>query len=201
MIIAKQEIREIYIPKIAWKAEGRWHIAEKVKMLKSILDAANPVDPPLKLSIQKEIAVALGLGALDWSVNDRLVEVRMENLLLEAKVDQEKLKRGETIEKKSPEQKLIEQLEKRKEGGVSRTPRDLETEKGISKELGGTRYPFGESKDLPKELYDAMLKGEQLRNEKAEIDLQNSKLENEAITKKVEALREFKKKIKKEKES
>lgn len=163
----------VYVPRVEWKAEGQWLRNDKMKTLKSILDAANPADAPLKLSIEKEMATTMGLGEVDFSVvedllntetKNRLTVSKQNNLLNEAKLEAlEKMKKDGTLtdeimtkllapptEQKPPatqpdQQTLEKRGEKRLEGGVDRTNRDKDGKKGQSKEMGGTRLPYHET--------------------------------------------------------
>lgn len=113
--ISEQEKRPIYIPKIEWRAEGRWHREEKTKQLKSILDAANPADPPLKLAIERELSTVMGLGELDFDIYIELFNIQTEIKLITAKneklVAQAKLEIDEKLQK---EGKLEEAIEARR---------------------------------------------------------------------------------------
>jgi hypothetical protein len=168
--VADQEMLDIYIPKMNWRSEGRWHEEAKVKELSGIMNWANPADAPLKLSLQKELAEVLGLGELDWTVIMDLFNTQSETRLMEAKItgiqtkaklevinemSQDELKtlikaqlmkplenpQEATKPPQTEEQILTARAEKRAEGGVSRTSRDKGTAKGQSKEMGGTREP------------------------------------------------------------
>jgi hypothetical protein len=164
----------VYVPRVEWKAEGQWLRNDKMKTLKSILDAANPADAPLKLSIEKEMATTMGLGEVDFSVVEDLLNAetknkltisKQNNLLNDAKLEAlEKMKKEGTLTDEimtkllappatetkppatQPDQKTLEERgQKRLEGGVSRTDRDKEGKKGQSKEMGGTRLPYHET--------------------------------------------------------
>ncbi len=158
--------REIptYVPKLIWKAEGKWAKETKMKTLKLVGDMANPADPPLHVALQKDMADTLGYGGLDWTDVDKFVEVRGKIKVIEAqrelmkveallKRDQELEKKGTLVKKveadqkakleiqkqiplKGKEEQLKEQQVKRLEAGVSVTKKP---EKGKSKPMGGTR--------------------------------------------------------------
>ena len=155
-----RERKPTYIPKLQWRAEGRWHKAERLKTLKTLLDPANPLDPPFKLRVEQDMAEILGYGAIDVSLYEDLFELQTKVKLINAerdlqkaeqllKQEKEALARGELVveapigEPETPEEKKKKEAEKRLEGGVHRTTRDAEkpTEKGKAKQLGGTRQP------------------------------------------------------------
>lgn len=173
VLIANQEQRDVYVPSLQWRAEGRWHREKKTELFKSLLDAANPIDPPLKMAVQKGIADVLGFGAIDWETVTELFEIRSETSLLEAKLEkleakakleitEELAKSGKlkaTIEARAEAQlqmakqqqeggapskdELDRRAKARLEGGVSRTP------KGEAKPMGGTREPKRVAETIP----------------------------------------------------
>lgn len=168
--INEQEKRAIYVPKVAWKSEGRWHVETKIKMLGSMLNVANPIDPVLKLAVEKDMADTLGMGELDWDayidlfnmqIKSRITQEKIDQLASEAKLKyyQELEKAGKLMDMLMPkqqaqptqpqqpirvptEEEILQQREQRRlEGGVSRTGRGQPTGKGKSKPMGGTRTP------------------------------------------------------------
>lgn len=107
--VDEQEDVPNYIPRLMWKAEGQWLKDAKLKSLKSMLDAANPVDPVLKLAVEMEMAQTIGVGDLDWTPITALFDVQTQNKLIEAQrtlitakeqlaIDQEMQKAGKVKE-------------------------------------------------------------------------------------------------------
>jgi len=206
---ADQEMRPTYIPKLQWRAEGRWHRERKTELLSGLLNVANPVDAPLKMSIQREISAVLGFGEVDWDVIQeifttqseiRLLEAKMEKLKAQAnlEVTQEEAKSGElkkSIKTKremaaqppqTPEEQLRLQAEKRALGGVSRTTRGEKAtapEKGKAKEQGGTRQP--------KRVVEETLKTERMKQKKLELEMETEKAKLETFKKKEKKLLEI----------
>jgi len=128
--VAKQERRPIYVPKIEWRAEGRWHREEKTKQLKSILDAANPADPPLKLAIEKALSQVLGLGELDFDSYIKLFGLQTEIKLIVAEnekmIAEEKLKIDKDLKKSG---KLAEAIEARRLMAIEKAKPAVEGDK------------------------------------------------------------------------
>lgn len=60
----KQEIENIYVPRMEWSSEGRWHRETKLTMLKDWLNTANPVTPIFKIGIEEDAAITLGYTEL-----------------------------------------------------------------------------------------------------------------------------------------
>ena len=174
----EQEQRDVYIPKLQWRAEGRWHRERKMELLTSTLNVANPADPPLKLGVEKLMCDILGLGELDWETTIKLHEIRTESQLLEAKLNkltaEAKLKEaeelgvegllkrlkerekaklaqpvGEKPVKVPTEEELTRRGEERLAGGVSRTDRGAPTQKGKARPMGGTREPKRVAETIP----------------------------------------------------
>jgi len=198
---------------LQWRAEGRWHREKKVELFKSLLDAANPIDPPLKMAVQKGIADVLGFGEIDWSTIIDLFEIKSETRLLEAKlekltaeaklkIDEElgveglmkKLKEREKAKLAQPigekpikiptEEELERRAEARREGGVSRTP------KGEARPVGGTREPKRIAESfLPKEEAEQIAKNiiETEKKKQKKIIAETKRLEAEVGTLTAEA--------------
>lgn len=85
--IEDQELRNIYIPKLEWRSEGKWLQQEEIKMLISLLNVANPVNPILKVGVEKKMAETLGIGELDWADTMKLTEISEETRLTQAERD------------------------------------------------------------------------------------------------------------------
>jgi hypothetical protein len=81
---ADQEQRTVYIPKLEWRSEGKWLQQEELKMLTGMLNVANPVNPVLKIGIEKKMADTLGIGELDWDDTIRLTEINEETRVVDA---------------------------------------------------------------------------------------------------------------------
>jgi len=168
--VEKQEIVPIYVPRMSWKSEGKWHIQQKIEELTKILNVANPVGGELKLEVEADLAVTLGYSDLDLNNSRKVLDLRQKISLIETKMDLMKAEmKLESLEKAKEEGVHLEMVpmlggmkhpqpedeepkedgEKRPvpkpgarlEGGVSRTPKDEETKKGVAKPLGGTRQP------------------------------------------------------------
>jgi len=71
----ERETHPIFIPKMRWRAEGRWQQAEELKSLQGWLNVANPVGPEFKLAIEKRAAELLGLGEIEFPCYDRETEI------------------------------------------------------------------------------------------------------------------------------
>jgi len=175
--IADQERRPIYVPKMEWRSEGKWHQEKEVEMLSNIMNWANPADPPLKLGVEKNLADILGMGDLDWETINELFNVKGEIRLVDAKrelieakarlkftkelgVDElakqlqrkaEEAKAREQAKEpvKIPTEELERRQQERLEGGVSRTTKEPKTKKGVARETGGTREPKRVAETIP----------------------------------------------------
>jgi len=151
---AKRKKKDIYVPKIIWKAEGRWQKKEEIETLLKGLNVANPLGPEMKLAIERRLAVLLQFGDIELpDFKDLRREVRLRaklnRLILEAQIA-----KGGEIKAEKPEKKELtaeEKLEKRTKGGVS-TQKSLTGEpktKGVAKKMGGTRKPETQKKGMP----------------------------------------------------
>lgn len=96
----KREREDAYIPKVQWRSETKWHMADRLKMDAQILNVANPVGPQLKLAVERDIASTLGLVDVIFPTPEEL---------------EKKLSDDDKIEKQKVEnQKLNLEIEKRK---------------------------------------------------------------------------------------
>jgi len=153
-----REKRPIYVPKIRWKAEGRWQQKEELESLQGWLNVANPVGPEFKLGIEKRAADILGLGEIEFPT---FAELRRE-LKAQAKMMEEQMKKGPKTKE--------DQLKARQEGGVSKQKAEtgVPSKKGQSKKMGGTRQAklikekeFAEVvEDVKKEITDGIKAGQ-----------------------------------------
>jgi hypothetical protein len=99
--IEKQELIPIYVPIMEWSSEGKWHQETKLKMLKTLLDSANPVIPELKTQIERDMAKTLGYSETRFDDADKAVEKNREIDLLEKEIE---------LMKRQMEKELIEQF-------------------------------------------------------------------------------------------
>lgn len=215
--VNEQEQRDIYVPKLEWRSEGKWLQQEEIKMLTGILNVANPVNPILKIGVEKKMAETLGIGELDWEDTIHLVELteqqkvadtekaafdseaklkaykdmgkeklaklyaeQTECQLSQCQTPEEQAKTKQALQPKTeeqppltPEEKLIQQGQKRSEGGVSRTTKETGTsnQKGIAKPLGSTRIPTEETQSILEQLQeirDTLTKTQADKKESAE---------------------------------
>jgi len=164
--VDQQDLIDTYVPRLEWKAEGKWAKETKIKMLKMIGDMANPATPPLHLAMQKDMAETLGYGELNWDDIIEYTTIRGEINLIEAKrellrskaqlerdkelaekkqlageIEKEKqaaMQKAEALKgpKVPTEEELKERQEKRLEGGVSVTKKP---KKGVARPMGGPR--------------------------------------------------------------
>jgi len=147
----------IYIPKLEWRAEGKWHAVERLKMDAQILNVANPIGPELKLAVEIDIAKIMGWSDIEFpSFEELRAELKRqdreeklkaklkEKQLLEQETEPAKAKPKEkTTEEPEEEEQTTEKIQKRLEGGVSTVlrPTGGKSKKGVAKNLGGTRQP------------------------------------------------------------
>ena len=83
--VDKQEQQTQYVPKLSWNTKGRWHIREKVEMLRSLLNVSNPITPHLKLAVEKDMAQTLGYDDIKFPTMEEL-----EQLLKQEEAEAEK---------------------------------------------------------------------------------------------------------------
>ena len=140
-----REKRDIYVPKILWKAEGRWQKAEETKSLQGWLNVANPIGPEFKLGIEKRGAQILGFSNIEFPSHAEL----RKQIKLEAKIRELQLKKmmEKDVEGDKPEEKG--NLEKRQDAGVSKTLAPTGKEKKAPPKAGGTRQPKTIKKGMP----------------------------------------------------
>jgi len=123
--VKERETVDIYIPKIEWKAEGRWQRAEEIKTLQGWLNVANPIGPEFKLSIERRGAELMGFGDIEFP---SFKELRRE------------MKRAERAEELRMQQQEA-RLQKRQKKGVSTALAPTGKEKRPPPSAGGTRQP------------------------------------------------------------
>jgi len=168
--VSKQGVRAenrskvpVYVPKMQWRSEGKWHQETKLKMLTGILNVANPVGPELKLEVEDDMATTLNYNELDLEnarkvlkTNQKIGVIESDNDLLKAEMLGEAL---EEMKKKGLHKDMIPEIGglkkeepeaparpppmpmKRLLGGVSRQTKETgESDRGgIAKPMGGTR--------------------------------------------------------------
>jgi hypothetical protein len=88
--LENQPLIPIYVPKMSWKSEGKWHIKQKIEELTKILNVANPVSPELKLEVESDIAVTLGYSELSLENARDILKMRQKINVIEAEADQTK---------------------------------------------------------------------------------------------------------------
>jgi len=119
----QREVRDIYIPKIIWKAEGRWQRAEELKSLLGTLNVANPIGVELKLAVEKRIAEILGFGEIEFP---SYAELRKE---------MKAIRQMQELELQTRQEKM----RKRQEKGVSKRLAPTGQIKKPPPSAGGTR--------------------------------------------------------------
>lgn len=164
--IEKQEEVPIYVPKMSWKSEGKWHVQTKIEELTRILNVANPVGAELKLEVEADIAETLGYRDLNLNNARKVLELYQKLQILENETDllkaqmikeaiEEAMKKGIHKEMipvisglKAPEPEPEQSKRpppvplKRLLGGVSKSIKQPGgDQKGVAKPLGGTRKP------------------------------------------------------------
>jgi len=171
--IGKQGVKEgdretvsVYVPRISWTSEGKWHIQQKIEQLTKILNVANPVTGIVKNEIEKDIALTLGYSDLDFGKIDKLIEQQQKLALEESKIEEiknkilllafEKMEKDGTwkemvpmLQGLSPKKEEVEDKRpppvpaSRLKGGVSRSTKVTgeQTGKGVARPQGGTRQP------------------------------------------------------------
>lgn len=85
--LESQDIVPVYVPKMSWKSEGKWHIQQKIEELSKILNVANPVSPELKLEVESDIANTLGYSELSLENARRVLKIQQEVKLLDSEID------------------------------------------------------------------------------------------------------------------
>jgi len=73
--VEEQEQRTQYVPKLSWNTKGRWHIREKIDMLRSLLNVSNPVTPHFKLALEKDMAQTLGYDDIKFPTPEELEQM------------------------------------------------------------------------------------------------------------------------------
>lgn len=151
-----QEKRDIYIPKIMWKAEGRWQKAEETKSLQGWLNVANPIGPEFKLAVEKRGAEILGFGSIQFPSHAELrKQIKMEAKLQELQI--KKMMEGD------------DKLAKRQDKGVSKKLAPTGQDKKPPPKAGGSRKPavvkkgmknksFGEARERQEEEIAEMMR-------------------------------------------
>lgn len=120
-----REIVDIYIPKLIWRAEGRWQQAEELKTLQGWLNVANPIGAEFKLAIEKRGAEIMGFGEIEFPT---FQDIRRE---------MKQWQRQQEIAIQEKESKLSQRQEK----GVSKKLVPTGTQKKAPPPVGGTRQP------------------------------------------------------------
>ena len=77
----------VFVPSLAWRSEGKWHIQQKIEQLSRILNVANPVSPVLKLDVEEDIADTLGYSELSFDVAREVLKIEQEIDIIEARQD------------------------------------------------------------------------------------------------------------------
>jgi len=152
----RREKKDTYVPKIIWKAEGRWQKKEEIETLLKGLNVANPLGPEMKLAIERRLAVLLQFGDIELpSFKDLRKEVKLRAKLDRLLLLQAIAKGSEPTKPEKPTDKeptAEEKLEKRTKGGVSTepSPTGKEKKKGVAKPLGTkSRQPKTKKKGMP----------------------------------------------------
>jgi len=70
--------KPVYVPKMQWRSEGKWHMETKLKMLYGGLNVANPIGPETKLEIETDIAKTLGYSEMNLDVARELLRIDRE---------------------------------------------------------------------------------------------------------------------------
>ena len=141
----KRKKQPIYVPELAWKAEGRWSKLAELELLFKPFNFANPIYPETKLGLEKRIVEILAIKDVKLPTQDEL-EASMKAI--------------ETAMKKQgpPSPPSEEKLKKRQEEGVSTDLRPSGTTKKPNPNMGGTRIP--KERQIQESLtFDTMLKG------------------------------------------
>lgn len=149
-----REKRDIYVPKIIWKAEGRWQRAEELKSLYNALNVANPIGPELKLAIERRIAELLGFGEIEFPSFAELRKemkrmAKMEELELQRKMQLAARGEKKPKEKKDESPTQEAQLEERQKGGVHKALAPTGKKKRKPPKTGGTRVPKTKKQGMP----------------------------------------------------
>jgi hypothetical protein len=167
--IADQEYVAIYVPEMEWSSEGKWHQETKLKMLKSLLDSANPLTAETKYHIERDMMRTLGYPEKTIEPQIEIIKIDRQADLIESKIELLKKEMELEVTKKAKEDGTYLELEpilrfvkspeeeeeqegefskrpppdpqKRLEGGVSRTTKDKKTSKGEAKPQGESRKP------------------------------------------------------------
>jgi len=157
---SEQERKPIYVPKLEWRSEGKWHKEKEIEMLTNIQNWANPADPPLKLGVEKRIADILGMGDLDWANYDKILEIRSAVRLAEAEIEKlladAKLEYYQELDKKNLLVKMLEEKEARaKAAEAAKGPAEAPDEEELSRraekraDRGVSRTTRGEKTQTP----------------------------------------------------
>jgi len=166
--VDKQEVEPMYVPRVGWKSEGKWHIQQKIEQLTRLLNVANPVSAELKLEIEEDVARTLGYSEVNLDEARKVLNIHQDLEMLDAEIDKIKAEMilaslekamGEEMHLEmipiitglsTPEPEPEEQPKRppptplaRLAGGVSRTPKPTgkQSQKGVAKPMGGTRKP------------------------------------------------------------
>lgn len=95
-----------YVPIMSWRSDGKWQTHTKIEQQTKVLNVANPIDPALKLQIEKDIAITLGFTEMDWKPAEQILQQQQQLLLLDSTVEHLRVSM------------LVEALQKAKDEGL-----------------------------------------------------------------------------------
>ncbi len=78
----------IYIPKMQWRSEGKWHIKQKIEELTKLLNVANPILAETKLAVEEDISQTLGYSELDYENAQKMLDINQKIAMFEAQIEQ-----------------------------------------------------------------------------------------------------------------
>jgi len=130
-------VEPVYVPKLRFKTEELLSKVDKLKMLVSLLNVANPVRPEVKLEIERDMCKLMGWDVVLLPTQEELKE-ELEELQRKAEEKERKKKVLPAGQKAQgePKPQTLERQERRLEGMGKKGKK-----KGIAKPLGGTRIP------------------------------------------------------------
>jgi len=170
----------IYFPEASFRTEELLSKPDKLKMLISMLNSANPIVPQLKLEVERSIAQLMGWDKVMLPTQEELQKMLDEQAELEKKQANKKPApptgiAGEKTQGK-PEPQTVERQENRLKGGVNvrKNPN-----RGKSREMGGTRMVQESVPDEPQKVQvDINVKGEStIKTEPLKIEMTDSNKE------------------------
>jgi len=203
--IEDQETPNQYVPKLSWKAEGRWYIQEKITMLVSVLSAQpnDPITPELKSAIEHDIAETLGYGDVKLKTGEELRKMKEEELKTLAKIAKPKEPKITEVEK--PPKTLEETESKLRVLEETIDKLSFKLDNILSKPMVVPSYePLpptvirleGPEVKAPKEPIEIKIKHEEAPPQKIEVTTKTEPIKIEVKEKKVEVDDETKKKKK-----